>query len=121
MFTVVYWVLSLDAYLCWNISRIKQVALHVTCPCIQTCLLELVKSFQSFNIVLQPPVRYWQESPKDATNENTAKNDEHDPKPMPPRKQTSQKVKKIQKAKKRKQHDDQPGEKTFLSGVRTTF
>lgn len=92
-----------------------QVSKHVCCICLN--------HFQSFNIVLQPSVRYWQESPKDATNGNAAKNDEHDPKPMPPSKQRSQKTqeKKTQKAKKRKQDDDQPGEKTFLSGVRRTF
>lgn len=57
---------------------------------------------------------------KDATNENTAeKNDpKNDPKQTIPTKQTMQNKTKAQKAGKRKQDEEQPDGKTFLSGVR---
>lgn len=79
-----------------------------------------LNQFSSFNILLQPPVRYWQESPKAATDENRAEKDEpeNDPKQTQPKKQKMQKQKKAQKTKKRKQEEEQPDGKTFLSGVR---
>lgn len=79
--------------------------------------------FHYFNIPLQPPVRYWQESPKDATNENIAANDDtkNDPKQTLSKKQKMENKKKTQKTKKRKQDDEQPDAKTFLSGVRMTI
>ncbi|XP_011600903.2 WD repeat-containing protein 46 [Takifugu rubripes] len=71
----------------------------------------------------KPPVRYWQEAAKDATNENNAEKDQNESKQMPSKKlarQTKKKTqsakKKTQSAKKRKQEMEQPDEKTFISG-----
>lgn len=75
----------------------------------------------SFNFLLQPPVRYWQESPKDATNENTAEKDDPKSDPLQTLPKQQKNKKKAEKAKKRKQDEEQPDEKTFLSGVRMTI
>lgn len=69
---------------------------------------------------MQPPVRYWQESPKDGANENTAEkyDSKNDPNQTLPKKQRMQNEKKAQKDNKRKQDEEQADGKTILSGVR---
>lgn len=82
-----------------------------------------VESFSFFYFsFLQPPVRYWQESPKEPTNENTAEKDEakNDPKQTLPKQQRTRVKKRTQKAEKRQQDEEQPDGKTFLSGVTMT-